>query len=153
MREPMGGASGATGARLVCRCMGISSTRIAAALQAEPLRDIEQVGAATGAGTVCGSCHAEIEELLAERAGRPWPEAQVRENRRAGYAASLTRVEAVLYQAIAPRLLPATDVELISLEGLQLELHLRGEDTPGVRESIAQRLRKLVCTDIAVRFG
>lgn len=139
--------------RLVCRCMGISSTRIWAALEAAPLRGVEDVGAATGAGTVCGSCHPEIEELLDLRAGRPWPDMEVRENRRACHSASLIRVEAVLYQAIAPRLLPGTDVELISLDGLAIELHLRGADTPELRESIAARLRKLVCADIAVRFG
>jgi bacterioferritin-associated ferredoxin len=140
-------------ARLVCRCAGISSTRILAALEAEPLRDVEQVGRATGAGSVCGSCHPEIEELLAERAGRPWPEAEVRANRHACHVAGLIRVEAVVYQAIGPRLPAGTDLELISLDGLCAELHLRGADTPELRESIAQRLRKLVCADISVRFS
>ena len=133
--------------------MGIASTRIWAALEAAPLRDVEDVGNATGAGTVCGSCHPEIEELLDLRAGRTWPDVEVRENRRACHSASLIRCEAVLYQAIAPRLLPGTDVELIALDGLVVELHLRGTDTPELRESIAARLRKLVCAEIAVRFG
>jgi bacterioferritin-associated ferredoxin len=133
--------------------MGISSARIEAGLTLAPLADIEQVGQATGAGTVCGSCHPEIEELLDERAGRPWPESRVRENRRACHAASLIRIESVLFHAVTPRLPAGTSLELISLDGLDLELHLAGEDTPALRESIAQRLRKLVCADIALRFG
>jgi bacterioferritin-associated ferredoxin len=140
-------------ARLVCRCVGISSTRIAAALAASPLVDVEQVGQATGAGTVCGSCHAEIEELLAEHAGRPWPEARVRESRRACHAASLVRIESVLFQLIASRLPAGTSVELVALDGLELELHLHGGDSPALRRAIEERLRKLVCPEIAVFFG
>jgi bacterioferritin-associated ferredoxin len=143
----------AAAARLVCRCVGISSTRIAAALAAGPLADLEQVGQATGAGTVCGSCHSEIAELLAEHAGRPWPEARVRESRRACHVASLIRIESVLFQLIAPRLPPGTAVELVSLDGLQLELHLREGDSPELRRALEQRLRKLVCAEISVRFG
>jgi bacterioferritin-associated ferredoxin len=139
--------------RLVCRCMGVSSTRICGALLAAAAPSLEQVGEATGAGTVCGSCHSEIEELVAARSGRPWPEARVRENRRAGHAASLIRVEAVLFNAIAPRLPAGAQLELVSLDGLELALHLHGDDTPALREAIAQRLRKLVCADIAVHFG
>jgi bacterioferritin-associated ferredoxin len=133
--------------------MGVSSTRICGALLATPEPSLEQVGELTGAGTVCGSCHCEIEELVAARAGHPWPEARVRENRRAGHAASLIRVESVLFHAIAPRLPAGTQLELVSLDGLELALHLHGEDTPAMREAIAQRLRRLVCADIAVHFG
>jgi len=139
--------------RLVCRCMGVSSTQICASLEGIGAPDLEQVGEASGAGTVCGSCHSEIEELLAERAGRPWPETRVREIRRAGYSASIIRVEAVLFNAIAPRLPAGTQLELVSLEGLEVALHLQGEDTQEIRHQIEQRLRKLVCADIAVRFG
>jgi NifU-like protein len=140
-------------ARLVCRCVGVSSTRILGALAAGTPAGIEPVGRDTGAGTVCGSCHPEIEELIALHLGRPWPEQRVRHNRRACHAASLQRVEAVLFQMIAPRLKPACEVELISLDGLCVELHLRGADSPALRDAIGERLRKLVCTDIAVRFS
>jgi bacterioferritin-associated ferredoxin len=140
-------------ARLVCRCVGISSTRIAAAIAADGLADLAQVGQATSAGTVCGSCHSEIEELLAEHAGRPWPEARVHESRRTCHAASLIRIESVLFQLIAPSLPPGTALDLVSLDGLQLELHLRGGDAPELRRAIEQRLRKLVCAEICVSFS
>jgi bacterioferritin-associated ferredoxin len=133
--------------------MGVSSTRIRAALEEATAASLEQVGEYTGAGTVCGSCHSEIEELLAERAGTPWPEARARENRRAGHAASLIRIESVLFHAIAPRLPADTQLELVSLDGLELALHLHGQDSPALRQEIEQRLRKLVCAEIALRFS
>jgi bacterioferritin-associated ferredoxin len=139
-------------ARLVCRCAGVSSARILAALAGGSPGGLDAVGRLTGAGTVCGSCHPEIEELIDAHAGRAWPESQVRENRRACHAASLVRIEAVLYQVIAPGL-AGTDIELISLDGLELELHLAGQDSGALREAIVRRLRKLVCADLDVRFG
>jgi assimilatory nitrate reductase catalytic subunit len=51
---------------LVCSCFGIGVNQIAAAITAG-CRSIEAVGAATQAGTNCGSCRAEIKAILALR--------------------------------------------------------------------------------------
>ena len=48
---------------IVCACMGVGTNEIADAVRAGCL-DVNAVGKATGAGTNCGSCKAEISEIL-----------------------------------------------------------------------------------------
>lgn len=66
-RPPSGKSSG----RLVCSCLGVGSVAIGEAIQAGS-RSVEGIGAATGAGTNCGSCKPEIraflEKLMSEEA-------------------------------------------------------------------------------------
>ncbi|MEM9782084.1 MAG: molybdopterin dinucleotide binding domain-containing protein [Pseudomonadota bacterium] len=50
---------------IVCSCHGIGANTIAAAVAAGGLTSIEAVGAATAAGTACGSCRPEIAALIA----------------------------------------------------------------------------------------
>jgi assimilatory nitrate reductase catalytic subunit len=49
---------------LVCACMGVGARRIDAAIQAGA-QDVESVGAATSAGTNCGSCRTDIARMIA----------------------------------------------------------------------------------------
>ena len=60
-----GRAPGATADEgpLVCACNSVGARRIAAAAEAGA-RDVQAIGAATGAGTGCGSCRPEIIRLL-----------------------------------------------------------------------------------------
>jgi len=58
-RPPSGKSSG----RLICSCLGVGSVAIGEAIQAGS-RSVEGVGAATGAGTNCGSCKPEIRAFL-----------------------------------------------------------------------------------------
>lgn len=58
-------ASADTGAQ-VCSCFGVGRKTILRAIENEGLDSVEAVGAALEAGTNCGSCKPEIEELLAE---------------------------------------------------------------------------------------
>ncbi len=49
---------------IICNCMQISKEEILEAIQADGLKTIDQIGDATEAGTVCGSCHDDIEAIL-----------------------------------------------------------------------------------------
>lgn len=49
---------------LVCACMAVGSRRIEAAIEAGAL-DVDAVGAATAAGTNCGSCRTDIARMIA----------------------------------------------------------------------------------------
>ena len=57
---------------IVCLCRNISSRRIEQAI-ADGADSVESVGRACGAGTDCGGCHRELDEMLAraeqERSG------------------------------------------------------------------------------------
>jgi assimilatory nitrate reductase catalytic subunit len=50
---------------LVCACMGVCARPIETAIAAGSA-DVEAVGAATRAGTNCGSCRTEIKRMLVE---------------------------------------------------------------------------------------
>ncbi len=51
---------------IVCNCMGITKGEIVAAIKEKDLHTVEEVGDETEAGTVCGSCIEDIEDILAE---------------------------------------------------------------------------------------
>ena len=59
-RAPGGEDQGA----IVCACMGVGAERIAAAIEGGAC-DVEAVGAATSAGTNCGSCRTDILRMIA----------------------------------------------------------------------------------------
>ncbi|MFI5314821.1 MAG: (2Fe-2S)-binding protein [Myxococcota bacterium] len=140
-------------ARLACRCMGLSSRRIAELLRGGEIRDLDALALACGAGGGCGTCRPELEEMLADTAGVPVQDSVRRANRARNGAETLRRVETALFGSISARLPPATLVELVSVDGLRVELHLAVNDLPEVRALIADRLRKLVCAEIEVVFG
>ncbi len=51
---------------LVCGCFSVGVNRIVAAVAGEGCRTVDAVGAATSAGTNCGSCRAEIQRIIQE---------------------------------------------------------------------------------------
>ena len=49
---------------IVCNCNEISRAEIIKAIKEKGLKTVEEVGEATTAGTVCGGCQEEIQEIL-----------------------------------------------------------------------------------------
>jgi len=131
--------------------MGLSSRKIDELVRGQGLRDLESL-AATGAGAGCGSCRPELEEILADAAGLPVAESVRRANRARNGAESFRRIEAALFGSIVVRLPPGTDLQLVSVDGLRVELHLGTHDAPEVRALISERLCKLVCSELEVVF-
>ena len=140
-------------ARLLCRCMGMSDERIAAWICANGVLDADSVADGLGAGGGCGSCRPDLEEILAELRGAPLPEPIRRANRLRGEYCALRRVEGVLFGSIAARLPADVELELVSVAGLRVELHVVRGDRPELRTLVAERLRKLVCGELEVVFG
>ncbi|GHT51128.1 hypothetical protein FACS189440_19700 [Bacteroidia bacterium] len=52
--------------KTICNCMDITRGEIIDAIKAKNLKTIDDVGEATEAGTVCGSCQDDIQEILDE---------------------------------------------------------------------------------------
>ncbi len=50
----------------VCNCMDVDRDTIIKAIKENQLTTVEEVQDATGAGTGCGGCIPDIEEILAE---------------------------------------------------------------------------------------
>lgn len=51
---------------IVCNCMQITKGEIIKAIKDGNLKTIDEIGEETEAGTVCGSCQDDIEEILKE---------------------------------------------------------------------------------------
>ena len=50
----------------ICHCNGIMKSEIVKAIKEKGLTTVDEVGEETTAGTVCGSCAPDIEEILKE---------------------------------------------------------------------------------------
>ena len=51
---------------LICSCMDVYKSTIVKAIKEKGLKTVEEVGEETEAGTVCGQCQDDIQELLDE---------------------------------------------------------------------------------------
>lgn len=54
---------------IICNCMGVTRGDIIKAINEKGLKTVDEVGEATDAGTGCGGCHPEIQEILDELNG------------------------------------------------------------------------------------
>lgn len=138
--------------RLICRCLGVSSLRITEAIRAQGLTQVAEIQQALRAGTGCYSCHPEIEELLAEARGEPISAHLRRQNRALCQSETQRHIEGALYGRIVPQLPAGSRVEIVWLEGLQLELQVTPELDAELRALIADKLRKVVCPELEVVF-
>ena len=51
---------------LICTCMEVYKSTIVNAIKEKGLKTVEEVGDETEAGTVCGQCEDDIQEILDE---------------------------------------------------------------------------------------
>jgi len=56
--------------KLICTCMDVYKSTIVKAIKDKNLKTVEEVGVETGAGTVCGQCQDDIQEILVEINGK-----------------------------------------------------------------------------------
>jgi bacterioferritin-associated ferredoxin len=138
--------------RLICRCIGVSSERVVRAVRADHLTEVAELGVATGAGTGCGTCHPELEEVLRACSGHPVSKRVRHENARVCAQDSFRRVEAAVDLYLTRALPPHASLELIAVEGLCIELHLGPGRDADLEETLRRKLQKLVCVDLDVHF-
>ena len=58
------------GDEIICNCMEVYKSTIVKAIKEKGLKTVEEVGEATDAGTVCGGCQDDIQEILDEINGK-----------------------------------------------------------------------------------
>lgn len=51
---------------LICTCMDVFKSTIVKTIKEKELKTVEEVGMETEAGTVCGQCQDDIQEILDE---------------------------------------------------------------------------------------
>ncbi|MFQ6133445.1 MAG: Fe-S cluster assembly protein NifU [Armatimonadota bacterium] len=144
--------------RIVCRCFGVTDTKIRRIVKENRLRSVQEVTNYTKAGGGCMSCHPQIEDIIAEVWG------DLRERGEAPPARPrLTNIQKIaliqehLEKDIAPALrADGGDVELIDVDGDHVQVALRGAcaDCPSsritVKAVIEARLRELVSDALVV---
>jgi len=138
--------------RLICRCIGVSSTCILECVRDKNLTTVQQVGEATLAGTGCSTCQPEIEELLADLAGDSVDPQERLENRLICKTETLCRIEGSLESAVEPKLQEmGVAIEEVEAHGLDITVHLSGPVDEDSVEMIKNKLRKLVCADLNIK--
>lgn len=137
--------------RLVCRCRGLASPRIAEAVEAQGLRSVAEVTKATKAGGGCGTCHPEIEEILADAAGESVCPALRLENRLVSESETCSRIEATLDSRVRPALaVRGIGVADFRLDGLTVSVAFEGADDEDALALTRDELRRFVCRDFEV---
>ena len=137
--------------RLLCRCLGVSSPRIFAAVRAGGLRCVADVTKAVRAGGGCGTCHPEIEEILADVAGEPVAGALRLENRLVNESETQNRVEGSIESRIRPALAGrGVSLASFSVAGLTVRVRLEGAADDDALAFVRDELRRLVCRDFEV---
>lgn len=156
--------------KLICQCFGISEPKIRRAIAENNLLEVEQVTSYVKAGGGCGSCLADIEDLIAsvraelaatapvavaaevaiaqEQAAPPRPLTTVQK---------ISAIQKVLDEEVRPVLLAdGGDVELYDLDGDRLSIILKGacdgcaSSTATVKIAIESRLRERVLPSLVV---
>ncbi len=144
-------ANGEARPRLLCRCLGVASPRVYAAVRAEGLNCVADITKSVRAGGGCGICHPELEEVLAEIAGEPIDPALALENRLICREETRGRVAGSIESVVRPRL-AAAGIELADyeVEGLCVRVRLAGDDGDAALAEVRAQLRKYVCEDLDV---
>jgi len=137
--------------RLVCRCMGVASPRIYAAVRGEGLASVAEVTKSVRAGGGCGLCHPEIEEILADARGEPIEPGLALENQLVCRQETLSRIEGSLQSLVVPRL-EALGLALgeVSVDGLRVRVQILGAADPATERLVRETLGAYVCEDLDV---
>ena len=151
---------------LICRCFGVTNTRIRRIILENSLTTAEQVTNYVKAGGGCGSCLTDIDDIIADvteeklvsvedipsETNMPELEVKTLTNLQ-----KITLIQKVLEEEIKPTLAKdGGDVELIDIEGNLIKVSLKGacsscsSSTFTLKTAIEGKLRERVSKDLAV---
>ena len=147
--------------RIVCKCFGITDEKIKRVVRENNLRTVEQVTHYTKAGGGCTSCHAEIEDLIAEvwedKKRETLREQKKETRKKLTNIQKINMIQDILEREIRPELQKdGGDIELIDIEGNNVIVALRGHcvGCPGaeytLKLGLQEKLRELVAEDLVV---
>ena len=136
---------------LLCRCHGIPVATVRDSIAVMGLKEVQEVVDATGAGTACGSCRADIPALLSEAtAKKAEPATPVRKPGAGGRIAVVHRINALVDGEVRPSLREAgVELELLDLDGAQVVVKVTAGDDTSRRNALAT-LEKLLKQQVDV---
>ena len=151
---------------LICRCFGVTSTRIRRIVLENSLTTAEQVTNYVKAGGGCGSCLTDIDDIIVDVAEEGFtltgdlsseaniPELEVKTLTN---LQKITLVQQVLEEEVKPALAKdGGDVELFDIEGNLIKVVLKGacsscsSSTFTLKTAIEARLRERISKDLTV---
>ena len=151
---------------LICRCFGVTSTRIRRIVLENSLTTAEQVTNYVKAGGGCGSCLTDIDDIIVDVAEEGFtltedlsseaniPELEVKTLTN---LQKITLIQQVLKEEVKPALAKdGGDVELFDIEGNLIKVVLKGacsscsSSTFTLKTAIEARLRERISKDLTV---
>ena len=151
---------------LICRCFGVTSTRIRRIVLENSLTTAEQVTNYVKAGGGCGSCLTDIDDIIVDVAEEGFtltedlsseaniPELEVKTLTN---LQKITLIQQVLEEEVKPALAKdGGDVELFDIEGNLIKVVLKGacsscsSSTFTLKTAIEARLRERISKDLTV---
>ena len=151
---------------LICRCFGVTSTRIRRIVLENSLTTAEQVTNYVKAGGGCGSCLTDIDDIIVDVAEEGFtltgdlsseaniPELEVKTLTN---LQKITLIQQVLEEEVKPALAKdGGDVELFDIEGSLIKVVLKGacsscsSSTFTLKTAIEARLRERISKDLTV---
>lgn len=149
---------------LICRCFGVSETRIRRVVIENNLTTVEQITSYVKAGGGCSSCLANLEDLIATvQQEKELTAARVAAEIATAQAAPLTNLQKInliqtVLQDVRPLLIAdGGDVELYDVEGDVVKVVLKGacssceSSTATLKNAIEVRLRERVSPNLLVK--
>ncbi len=150
---------------LICRCFGVTDSRIRRIILENDLTTAEQVTNYVKAGGGCGSCLADIDDLIAEIVQEKATAVAIAtevvkaksDQKPLTNIQKITLIQQVLEEDIKPLLAKdGGDVELFDVEGNLVKVTLQGacgscpSSTATLKGGIEARLKERVCADLTV---
>jgi NifU-like protein len=149
---------------LICSCFGISEPRIRRVIIENDLSTVEEVTNYVKAGGGCGSCLAEIEDLIAavqvEKASIAKVAADIAQNQASGKPLTnlqkITLIQQVLQEVRPVLVTDGGDVELYDVDGDRVLVTLKGacgscaSSTATLKGAIETRLKERISPSIFV---
>ncbi|KFF41300.1 MAG: Modular FeS cluster scaffolding protein NifU [Candidatus Atelocyanobacterium thalassa isolate SIO64986] len=151
---------------LICRCFGVTNTRIHRIILENSLTTAEQVTNYVKAGGGCGSCLTDIDDIIADVTEKrlvsvedisPQTDVPELEVKVLTNLQKITLIQKVLEEEVKPTLAKdGGDVELFDIEGNLIKVVLKGacsscsSSTFTLKTAIEARLRERVSKDLAV---
>ena len=130
--------------KIICRCLGVTEGQIRRAIAEGGLRQVEEVTAATKAGSGCGSCWDEVQAILDEIWGRPPPRDVPDETGLSGNQKK-ERIARLIEEEFRPLLgLNGLDVQLVDVSGDRVLARFSGNGVGGTAASYLAVKRRLV---------
>jgi NifU-like protein len=125
---------------LVCRCHGITEETVRQSVIVMNLQTVDDVVAATGAGTGCGSCRVDIQRLIEEAQGKAKASAAApatpERKATAGRMGLINRINAAVGEAVRRVTDQGGELELMDLVGNRVVVRISGLNDDAARAAL-----------------